>query len=72
MNKIKYLIMLQICMGSLDAMGQNKVASGTVSDDLGPLMGVYVGEIDAANRIVSATVTDMNGHFTLKVLNPKN
>ena len=72
MNKIKYLIMLLFCMGSLAAMGQNQVASGTVSDDLGPLMGVYVGEIDAANRIVSATVTDMNGHFTLKVQNPKN
>ena len=45
MNKIKYLIMLLFCMGSLAAMGQNQVASGTVSDDLGPLMGVYVGEI---------------------------
>ena len=42
MNKIKYLIMLLFCMGSLAAMGQNQVASGTVSDDLGPLMGVYV------------------------------
>ena len=39
MNKIKYLIMLLFCMGSLAAMGQNQVASGTVSDDLGPLMG---------------------------------
>lgn len=72
MSKMKYLIMLLFCFGSLAAMGQSQVASGTVSDDLGPLMGVYVGEIDAANRIVSATITDMNGHFTLKVQNPKN
>ena len=72
MNKIKYLIVFLFCLCPLWAVGQNQVASGTVSDDLGPLMGVYVGEIDAANRIVSAAVTDMNGHFTLKVQNPKN
>ena len=72
MNKIKYLIGFLFCLCPLWAVGQNQVASGTVSDDLGPLMGVYVGEIDAANRIVSAAVTDMNGHFTLKVQNPKS
>lgn len=72
MNKIKYLIVLLLYLCPLVAMGQNRVASGTVEDNLGPLMGVYVGEIDAANRIVSATVTDMNGHFTLKIQNPKN
>lgn len=72
MNKIKYLIVLLFYLCPLMAMGQSKVASGTVSDNLGPLMGVYVGEIDAANRIVSAAVTDMNGHFTLKIQNPKN
>lgn len=72
MSKIKYVMILLFCFSSLAAIGQNQVASGTVSDELGPLMGVYVGEIDAANRIVSAAVTDMNGHFTLKVQNPKN
>lgn len=72
MNKIKYCIVLLFYLCPLMAMGQSQVASGTVSDDLGPLMGVYAVEIDAANRIVSATVTDMNGHFTLKVQNPKD
>ena len=52
MNKIKYLIVFLFCLCPLWAVGQNQVASGTVSDDLGPLMGVYVGEIDAANRTV--------------------
>ena len=72
MNKVKYLIMLLFCFAPLMAMGQGRVASGTVSDEFGPLMGVYVGEIDAAGRIVAAAVTDMNGHFALKVQNPKN
>ena len=71
-NKTKYLIICLFCLCPLWAMGQNRVASGTISDDFGPLMGVYVGEIDAANRIVSATVTDLNGNFTLKVQNEKN
>ena len=43
MNKIKYLIVFLFCLCPLWAVGQNQVASGTVSDDLGPLMGVYVG-----------------------------
>ncbi len=37
---------------------------------LGSSDGSVRGEIDAANRIVSAAVTDMNGHFTLKVQKP--
>ena len=39
MNKIKYLIVFLFCLCPLWAVGQNQVASGTVSDDLGPLMG---------------------------------
>ena len=46
--------------------------SGTVSDEAGPLMGATVCEIEANGRIVNSAITDINGHFTMKVLNPQN
>ena len=45
---------------------------GTVSDDMGPLMGATVCEIDATGRIIESAVTDLNGNFTMKVRNQKN
>lgn len=51
---------------------QGQRVSGTVSDDMGPLMGCNVVEKDANNRNVNATVTDINGNFSLTVKNPKN
>jgi hypothetical protein len=36
------------------------------------LIGVSVSELDDNNRVVSATVTDFNGHYVLKVKNPAN
>lgn len=54
------------------AMAQISRISGTVSDDIDVLPGVQVNEIDASNRIVSATTTDMNGNFVLAVKSAKN
>ena len=45
---------------------------GTVSDDMGPLMGAAVREVDANDRNINSTITDLNGNFTMKVSNPKN
>ena len=45
---------------------------GTVSDDMGPLMGATVCEIDATGRIINSAITDLNGNFTMKVKNPKD
>lgn len=45
---------------------------GTVSDELGGLMGATVCEMDANNRIINSAVTDLNGNFTMKVKNPKD
>ena len=53
-------------------MAQNRVVSGTVSDDMGPIMLANVVEKDPNNRIVSATQTDMMGNFSMEVKNPKN
>ena len=45
---------------------------GTLSDDMGPLMGATVCEIDATGRIIESTVTDLDGNFTMKIRNVKD
>lgn len=45
---------------------------GVVSDDMGPLMGATVCEIDGTGRIINSAITDMNGNFTMKVKNSKD
>ena len=45
---------------------------GTVSDDMGPLMGATVVEIDGTGRIIESALTDLNGNFTMKVRNQKD
>ena len=54
------------------AMAQITRISGTVSDDFDVLPGVNVVEIDASNRMVNATVTDMNGNFVLPIKSSNN
>ena len=45
---------------------------GTLSDDMGPLMGATVCEIDATGRIIESAVTDFDGNFTMKIRNVKD
>ncbi len=49
-----------------------KKISGVVSDEVGPLMGATVCEVDAKGHVVEAVVTDINGVFSMKVKNPQN
>ncbi len=46
--------------------------SGTVSDEAGPLMGATVCEIDGKGRIVESAITDVKGHFTMRIKNPQD
>ena len=63
-------VLLMVC---LTATAQQLTAvSGTVSDELDALMGASVCEVDATGRIINATVTDQNGHFTMRVKDTKN
>jgi TonB-linked SusC/RagA family outer membrane protein len=53
---------------------QEKVIQGTVtaeSDGL-PLIGATVVETDNTKRVINASVTDVNGHYVLKIKNPNN
>ncbi len=44
----------------------------TSSSDGSPLIGVNVTELDATNRIVSGTISDVNGHYVLRVKSLQN
>lgn len=73
MKNIKYYILCCFMAVSVWANAQGITAvSGTVSDSFGPVVGAAVVEIDASNRNISATVTDFNGNFTLKIKSAKN
>ncbi len=54
------------------ATAQTARISGSVNDDMGPVMMCNVVEIDGNNRIVSNTQTDFNGNFSMTVKNTKN
>ena len=73
MNKITKLILLWvIALMALPASAQQRRISGTVSDDIDVIIGANVAEYDKNNRIVSQTVTDMNGNFTMNIKDPNN
>lgn len=72
MKKINFIITACALMASSAVMAQGQRISGNVSDAMGAVIGGNVVERDANNRIVSATVTDFNGNFSMTVKNPKN
>jgi TonB-linked SusC/RagA family outer membrane protein len=73
--KHKILASLMFCLCSLATFGQG-VVTGTVTEMLGSQkeasIGVNVTFQNSQNRIVSGTVTDINGNYTLKVPEEKN
>ena len=72
MNIRKSILTALLCVASQLAMAQGIRVSGTLSDNEGPIMMGNVVEIDANNRIVSATQTDFNGNFSMQVKSTKN
>ena len=54
------------------SVAQEARISGTVSDAMGPIMLCNVVEVDANNRNVSYSQTDLNGNFSMTVKNTKN
>ena len=70
-KKIKYLLLVVCCLISSAAMAQTRI-SGTVNAPDGPVMMCNVVEIDANNRNVSYAQTDINGNFSMEVVNTKN
>lgn len=61
-----------IFTGVASAQEAGSIIRGVIQDDMGPLSNANVLEVDDANRAVSHTVADVNGNFSLRVVNPKN
>lgn len=59
-------------MGQSPASGRVIQGTVTAADDGGTLVGVNVVEVDAQKRIMSATTTDLNGHYVIKIKNPSD
>ena len=73
MRVLKSIIMM-LALLSTTALSAQTISSvhGTVSDDMGPLMGATVCEIDGNGRIIESAITDLNGNFTMRVKNQKD
>ncbi|MBQ9672121.1 MAG: SusC/RagA family TonB-linked outer membrane protein [Prevotella sp.] len=70
---IKSVIMTMALLLATTASAQTiTTVHGTLSDDMGPLMGATVVEIDNTGRIIESALTDLNGNFTMRVRNQKD
>ena len=70
----RYIMLLALMAFTVFSAQAQEITSvhGNVSDEMGPLMGATVCEIDGNGRIIESAVTDLNGNFTMKVRNPKD
>ena len=73
MRILKSIILMLALLAPM-AVSAQEITSvhGRVSDDMGPLMGATVCEIDGNGRIIESAITDLNGNFTMKVKNTKD
>lgn len=69
-RNILYIIFMLLL--SMKVAAQETMVTGTVTDGFGPVIGCTVSEIDANNRVMGGTVTNMDGQYALKLKNPKN
>ncbi len=61
-----------LCVVAQMALAQGQRISGTVTDNMGPVMMANVIERDANNRIVNSAKTDINGNFSMPIANKNN
>ena len=72
--RILRLIIMIFALITATAVSAQTISSvhGNVSDEMGPVMGATVCEIDGNGRIIESTTTDLNGNFTMRVKNQKD
>lgn len=71
-NSLRHIVLSLLCLLAMGATAQITAVHGTVSDEFGEITGASVCEIDGSGRIIEATVTDINGNFSMKIRNPKD
>ena len=59
-----------VCVFAQDKPKAGEIISGIVSDSDGPMMMVNITERDSKNRIVAHSITDMEGNFSFRLVNP--
>ena len=72
---LSFVLMLLIQASAVTVFAQNKpkagdIITGMVSDDDGPMLMVNVTERDLSDRIVAHAITDAEGHFSFRLVNP--
>lgn len=72
--KIVKILIISISLIPTITFAQVKVVQGTVTqvEDGMTLAGATITEVDNTNRVVTATVADINGHYVIKIKNPDN
>lgn len=72
-HSLSLLVWSIAMMSSTQAWGQDGLGiRGHVEDDFGDIPGANIVEIDPNDRIIGATVTDMNGNFFLRAKSDRN
>ena len=69
-RRLAVLVGALLCCATM--MAQISNVHGTISDDMGPLTGATVVELDASGRIINSAVSDINGNFSMQVKSQKN
>ena len=64
--------LLSVVCNHASAQKAGEMISGRITDDKGPLMYANVCERDSLNRIVAHSVTDIEGKFSFRLVNPEN
>ncbi len=72
MRKIITILALALAPSIVSAQTAGTMIHGVVQDEYDVLIGCNVLEIDASNRIVAATLTDVNGNFSFRIVDPKH
>lgn len=73
-NKLRVLVLVVLVVQNVFAQtsADYYIRGKIYSKNDGPLLAVNVFEIDQTNRVLSATITDVNGEFSLKIKNTNN
>lgn len=70
---ILFVLLLLPAMAISQKSGGDFIIQGTVTSKLeGAVIGASVTEIDVNNRVVGGNITDLNGHYVLKMKNKLN
>ena len=67
---LSLFLLVQTAASTVFAQKAGDIITGVVTDNDGPMMMVNVAERDADDRIVAHCITDMEGKFSFKLVNP--